>query len=46
MERNTNHVNFKNKNLDNVSFVKITFYPAVGKHLTAKWYVDKAILVT
>ena len=31
------------KNLDNVRFVKVNSMPAVGEHLTAKYYVDNAI---
>ena len=38
--KNTAHVNFLDKNLDNVSFVKLNSMPAVREHLTAKYYVD------
>ena len=41
--KNTAHVDFNDKNLDNVSFVKVNSMPAVGEHLTAKYYVDNAI---
>ena len=41
--KNTAHVDFNDKNLDNVRFVKVNSMPAVGEHLTAKYYVDKAI---
>ena len=41
--RNTSHVDFNDKNHDNVRFVKINSMPAVGEHLTAKCYVDNAI---
>ena len=41
--RNTSHVEFNEKKLDNVRFVKVNSMPAVGEHLTAKYYVDKAI---
>ena len=41
--KNTSHVDFNDKNLDNVRFVKVNSMPAVGEHLTAKYYVDKAI---
>ena len=41
--KNTDHVVFNDKNLDNVRFIKINSIPAVGEHLTAKYYVDKAI---
>ena len=40
--KNTAHVNFLDKNLDNVSFVKLNSMPAVREHLTAKYYVDNA----
>ena len=41
--KNTAHVDFNDKNLDNVRIVKVNSMPAVGEHLTAKYYVDKAI---
>ena len=41
--KNTAHVDFIDKNLDNVRFVKVNSMPAVGEHLTAKYYVDNAI---
>ena len=41
--RNTTHVDFNDKNLDNVRFVKIKSLPAVPEHLTPKFYVDEAI---
>ena len=41
--RNTTHVDFIDKNLHNVQFVKVNSMPAVGDHLTAKYYVDQAI---
>ena len=41
--KNTAHVDFIDKNLDNVRFVKVNSMPAVGEHLTAKYYVDIAI---
>ena len=40
--KNTAHVDFNDKNLDNVRFVKVNSMPAVGEHLTAKFYVDTA----
>ena len=43
--KNTSHVDFNVKNLDNVRFVKVNSMPAVGEHLTAKYYVDKAIFI-
>ena len=41
--KNTAHVDFNDKNLDNVRFVEVNSMPAVGEHLTAKYYVDEAI---
>ena len=41
--KNTGHVDFFIHNLNNVGFVKATSCPNVGEHLTAKYYVDKAI---
>ena len=41
--KNKAHVDFNDKNLDNVRFVKVNSMPAVGEHLTAKYYVDNAI---
>ena len=41
--KNTAHVDFNDKNLENVRFVKVNSMPAVGEHLTAKYYVDNAI---
>ena len=41
--RNNNQVDFKDKNLDNVRFVKVYSLPAVQLHFTPKFYVDEAI---
>ena len=41
--KNTAHVDFNDKNLDNVRFVKVNSMVAVGEHLTAKCYVDNSI---
>ena len=41
--KNTAHVDFKNKNIDDVRFVKVNNMPAVGEHLTTKYFVDNAI---
>ena len=41
--KNTGHVNFKNHNIDKVRIVKVTSYPALAEHLTAKGYADEAI---
>ena len=43
MIRNTAHVDFNDKDLDNVRFVKVNSLLAVGDHLTPKFYVDEAI---
>ena len=42
--RNTTHVDFRDKNLDNVRFVKVNSLPAVGEHLTAEYYADHVII--
>ena len=34
--KNTAHVDFNDKNLDNVRFVKVNCMPATGEHLTVK----------
>ena len=36
------HVDFNDKNLDDVSFVTVDSLPAVREHLTPKFYVDQA----
>ena len=41
--KNTQHVDFNEKNLDNIRFVKVNNMPAVEEHLTPKNYVDNAI---
>ena len=42
--KNTAHVDFNDKNLENGRFVEVISLPAVGEHLTAKYYyVDEAI---
>ena len=40
---NTTHVDFDDKNLNNVRFIKVNSFPAIPEHLTAKIYVDNAI---
>ena len=40
---NTAHVDFNDKNLDNVRFVKVNSKPAVREHLTPKYYVGQTI---
>ena len=41
--RNTAHVDFNDKNLDNVRFIKVNRFPAIPEHLTAEIYVNQAI---
>ena len=41
--KNTDHVDFNDKNFDNVRFVNVNSYPAVNSHLTCKEYVDNNI---
>ena len=41
--KNTDHVDFNVKNLDNVRWIKVNNMPAVEEHLTLKLYVDNAI---
>ena len=42
IRRNTVHVDFNDKNIDNVHFVRVNSLPAARKHLTPKIYVDEA----
>ena len=41
--KNTDHVDLKAKNLENVGWVKVNKMPATVEHLTPKLYVDNAI---
>ena len=41
--KNTDHVDFNNKNLDNVGWVKDNKMPAIEQHLTPKLYVDNIL---
>ena len=43
IKNNTTHVDFNDKNLDNVRFVEVKSRPAVGEHLTVKKCVNKTI---
>ena len=43
INRNNTHVDFNDKILDNVRFVKVNSMPAVREHLKPKNYVDHAI---
>ena len=40
--KNTSHVDFNEKNLDNLKFIKVNSFAAIPEHLTAKIYVDHA----
>ena len=41
--RNNAHVDFNDKNLDNVTFIKVNSIRAVREHLTPENYVDQLI---
>ena len=41
--KNTDHVDFNNKDLDKVRFIKVNSFPTLEEHLTPKIYVDQAI---
>ena len=41
--KNTDHVDFNDKILDNVHSIKVNSYPTLEEHLTPKIYVDNAI---
>ena len=41
--RNNTHVDFNDKNLENVRIIKVKCFPAIPEHLTAKNYVDQAL---
>ena len=41
--KNTDHVDFNAKNIDNVGWIKVNKMPAFPEHLTPKVYVDYAI---
>ena len=41
--KNTDHVDFNNKDLDNVIIIKVNSFPTLEEHLTPKVYVDNAI---
>ena len=41
--KNRDHVDFNDKNLDNVSSIKVNRIPTRGEHLTPKSYVDIAV---
>ena len=43
INRKTAYVDFNDKNLDNVRFVKVNSMPVVREHLTSKYYIDNAI---
>ena len=41
--KNTDHVDFDDKLLDNVKWIKVKSFPAIPEHFTEKIYVDNAI---
>ena len=41
--KNTDHVDFNDKDIDNVGWIKVNKWPRDGEHLTPKLYVDNAI---
>ena len=41
--KNTDHVDFNDKDIDNVRWIKVNHIPAVEEYLTSKLYVDNAI---
>ena len=41
--KNTNHIDFNDKNLDNVRFIEVNRFPAIPEHLTAKIYLYNAL---
>ena len=41
--KNTDHVDFNDKNLNNVRFIKVNSIPILEEPLTPKMYVDQAI---
>ena len=41
--KNTDHFDFIDKNLDNVSSIKINTYPFLEEHLTPKVYFDNTV---
>ena len=41
--KNTDHVDFNNKDIDNVHSIKVNSFPTLGEHLTPHIYVDQAI---
>ena len=41
--KNTNHVDFNDKDIDNVHSIKVNSFPTLEEHLTPKIYVDQAI---
>ena len=41
--KNTTHVDFKDKNLDNVRCIEVNSFPTLEEQLTPKIYVDQAL---
>ena len=42
--KNTDHIDFNDKNIDNVNSIKVNSYPTLDEHLTPKFYVDNFVL--
>ena len=42
-KKNTSHVDFNDKNLKSVRFIKVNSSSAIPEHLVAKFYVNRAI---
>ena len=42
--KNTDHVDFNDKILDNVNSIKVNHYPTLDEELTPKYYVDNFVL--
>ena len=42
--KNTDHVDFNDKILDNVHYIKVNHYPTLDAELTPKFYVDHFVL--
>ena len=41
--KNSAHVEFNNMNLDNIRFIELNSYPAIGQYATANYSVDQSI---
>ena len=43
---NTTHIGFNNVSLDNVNFKTLNRCPAIGEHVTAKYYANQSFIET